>query len=307
MARLRLGLTFHHVFYAPYYVALHRGLFAEQGLELTTTVPGDGRVVLAGQASGELDVALGGIMRSLVSYDAGEADAPLHFTRVNDRDGFFLIGRSAAFDWSDLLGRRLILFSEAPTPWYVLRALLRDRGLDPDQIQTIPGLPAPAAAEAFQRGEADFLQAPAQVAEALVAAACPDAGGGATIVAEMAREAGPIPYSSYSARRVVLDTQGEALSALIRAHVSALAWMRAASGAEIWETIAPSFADADAAVYRRAVERYHRLGVWSSDATLPRASFDRLADLMQRGGLIQRVAPYEACCDDSLTRAILAS
>jgi hypothetical protein len=58
-------------------------------------------------------------------------------------------------------------------------------------------------------------------------------------------------------------------------------------------------------VHRRAVERYHRLGVWSSDATLPHASFDRLADLMQPGGLIRRVAPYEACCDDTLTRTIL--
>ena len=233
------------------------------------------------------------------SATSGESDAPLHFARVNDRDGFFLLGRRGAFDWPDLLGKRLILFSEAPTPWYVLRALLRERGLDPDQIQAIPGLPAPEAAEAFQRGEADFLQAPAQVAEALVAA------GDVTIVREMAAEAGPIPYSSYSARRVVLDSQAEAVRALIRAHASALAWMRAATGAEIWETIAPSFPDADAEVYRRAVERYHRLGVWSSDATLPRSSFDRLADLMQRGGLIQRVAPYEACCDDSLTRAVL--
>lgn len=297
--QLRLALTFHHPFYAPYYVTLHRGLFKDHGLELTTTVPNDGRLVLAGQASGEIDVALGGIMRSLTLYDAGETDAPLHFTRVNDRDGFFLIGRSATFDWPDLLGRRLILFSEAPTPWYVLRALLRERSLDPDQIQAIPGMPAPAAAEAFQRGEADFLQCPAQVAEALLAS------GGATIVAEMAREAGPIPYSSYSARRIVLDTRAEAITALIQAHAAALTWMQSVSGAEIWETIAPSFPDADAAVYRRAVERYHRLGVWSSDATLPHASFDRLADLMHRGGLIQRVAPYDACCDDTLTRAAL--
>ena len=44
--RLRLGLTFHSVFYAPYYVTLRRGLFAEQGLELDTTVPGDGRLVI---------------------------------------------------------------------------------------------------------------------------------------------------------------------------------------------------------------------------------------------------------------------
>jgi NitT/TauT family transport system substrate-binding protein len=298
--RLRLGLTFHHVFYAPYHVALHRRLFAEHGLELVTTVPGAGRLVLAGQASGDLDVALGGIMRSLVSYDAGELDAPLHFARVNDRDGFFLVGRDAEQDWPDLLGKRLILFSEAPTPWYVLRALLRERGLDPDRIEAVPGLPAPEAAEQFRAGRADLLQCPAQVAEALVA------DGSGVIVREMAREAGPIPYSSYSARRAVLDAQPEALKALVQAHAAGLEWMRAASGAEIWETIAPSFPDADAAVYRRAVERYHRLGVWSSDATLPRASFDRLADLMQRGGLIQRVAPYEACCDDTLTRAALA-
>jgi len=300
MMRLRLALTFHHVFYAPYYVALHRGLFEAHGLELATSVPGNGRLVLAAQASGELDVALGGIMRSLVSYNAGETDQPLHFTRVNDRDGFFLIGRQSTFDWPDLLGRRLILFSEAPTPWYVLRALLLERGLDPDRIEAIPGLPAPRAAEAFRAGQADFLTAPAQVAEALVA------DGSGVIVREMAAESGPIPYSSYSAKRAVLDTRAGALTAFVRAHVAALAWMRAASGAEIWETIAPSFPDADAAVFQRAVERYHRLGVWSSDATLPHASFDRLADLMHRGGLIQRVAPYEACCDDSLTRSILA-
>jgi NitT/TauT family transport system substrate-binding protein len=299
--QLRLGLAFHHVFYAPYYVALQRGLFAAHGLDLTTTVPNDGRLVLAGQASGELDVALGGIMRSLVSYNAGQSDAPLHFARVNDRDGFFLVGRRLPFAWSDLLGRRLILFSEAPTPWYVLRAHLLERGLDPNQIEAIPGLPAPEAAAAFTAGEADFIEGPAQVAEALVAES------GAAIVAEMAAEAGPIPYSSYSARRTVLDAKAEAISAFIRAHVEALAWMRSVSGAEIWDTIAPSFSEADVTIYRRAVERYQRLGVWSSDATLPHASFDRLADLMHRGGLIQRVAPYEACCDDTLTRAVLAS
>jgi hypothetical protein len=51
--------------------------------------------------------------------------------------------------------------------------------------------------------------------------------------------------------------------ALIRAHAAALAWMRTATGVEIWETIAPSFSGADPESNRRAVDRYHRLGVWS--------------------------------------------
>jgi hypothetical protein len=31
---LRLALTFHHLFYAPHDVTLHRGPFTEQGLKL---------------------------------------------------------------------------------------------------------------------------------------------------------------------------------------------------------------------------------------------------------------------------------
>ena len=75
----------------------------------------------------------------------------------------------------------------------MLRALLRERGLDPDQIE-VGGRPAGAeAAEAFQRGEADFLQAPAQVAEALVA----DGGGG-----DRARDGRARPARSRIARTV---------------------------------------------------------------------------------------------------------
>jgi NitT/TauT family transport system substrate-binding protein len=125
------------------------------------------------------------------------------------------------------------------------------------------------------------------------------------VVREMARELGPLPYSSYCARPALLNEQPETLRALVRAHVAALDWMRAASGAEIWAAIRPAFPGADDEVYARAVERYRRLGVWSSDATLPWASYDRLADLLHRGGLISRVAPYELVCNDAITRSVL--
>ena len=81
--------------------------------------------------------------------------------------------------------------------------------------------------------------------------------------------------------------------------------MHYANRADIWETIQPSFTDGDPEVLRRAVERYQDVGVWSSDATLPRAAYDRLADLLQRGGLISRVAPYELACRDDLARRVM--
>ena len=299
--QMRLGVTFHTVFYAPYFVALERGLFAAEGLDLVTDITGDGRLVLAGMKRGEVDVGIGGVMRSMVEFDSGATDVPIHFARINDRDGFFLLGRPGAFDWPDLLGRRLILFSEAPTPWYVLRGLLLERGLDPDRVSVVDDLLAPEAAAAFRRGEADFLEAPAHIAEELVR------DGAAVVLREMARELGSLPYSSYCARPAYLEEAPDAVEALARAHVATLSWMKSSSGTEIWETIRPSFPGADDEVFRRAVERYHRLGTWSADATLPRDSYERLGELLRRGGLISRVAPYELVCRDAPARAAIAT
>jgi len=301
--QLRLGEGIHSVFYAPLYVALHKGLFAHEGLEVSFTAFGEGRRLYAAMERGEVDVCVGGIMRSLVAFDQGAASVAVHFANVNDRDGFFLLGRKTdseqQFTWADLLGRRLILFSEAPTPWYVLRAVLREQGLDPDQIEVIQNLPADEAARRFREGAADFLEAPANIAEALLR-------DGAVLLREMARVAGPIPYSSYCTRLQVLNEQTELIAAVVRAHMAALRWMRTASGAEIWEVIEPSFPGGEPEIMPRAVEHLRLLGTWTSDATLPRHAFDRLAELLRRGGLITRIAPYELVCDDRVVRALNA-
>jgi hypothetical protein len=43
-------------------------------------------------------------------------------------------------------------------------------------------------------------------------------------------------------------------------------------------------------------------GVWSADAALPRASFDRLADTLQRSGRFRRTVRYELVCREEAAR-----
>jgi NitT/TauT family transport system substrate-binding protein len=296
--KVRLGVTFHHIFYAPYLVAVAREEFARQGLEVESTTAGHGQLLIDAMQRGELDIGLGGVMRSMIAYDKEEPFIPIHFARLNNGDGFFLVGRQPVpeFDLEQLLGRRLITFTEAPTPWYVLRGLLKERGLDPDEIETIESLPAAEAAARFEAGEGDFIQCPGQIAEALVMS------GAGQVVAEMAIEAGEIPYSSYSASREFLEREPDAVRAFARAHSAALAWLRAASAADVWSTLQTFFPDADPEVYQRAIARYQRLGVWSADASLPRPGYDRLGQLLRLGGLLTHLAPYDTVVDDRLTR-----
>jgi NitT/TauT family transport system substrate-binding protein len=296
--RLRVGLTFHSVFYAPFYVALRGGFFAREGLTVAPETIGNGEVLLQRMRAGELDAGIGGVMRSMVAHDQGDPEPPVHIAKINDRDGFFLVGRgpAPAFDWPRLLGKRLILFSEAPTPWYVLRGFLLDRGLDPDAIDAVAGLPADQALAAFRAGEADFLEVQAAAAETLAA------DGAGTIVKDVGTDVPPIPYSSYGVMPALLRARPDAVMALVRGHRAALDWITSVSGAEVWETIRPDFPDGASEVMQRAVERYHRLGTWHGGASLDRAGYERLGHLLQRGGLLTRIAPYELVVEDLGTR-----
>src|SRR5712692_1065442 len=67
---------------------------------------------------GSVDISLGGIMRSLALADGDGRRLP-HFAEVNSRNGFFLLGRGPRerFAWSELEGKEVISFAEAPTPW----------------------------------------------------------------------------------------------------------------------------------------------------------------------------------------------
>jgi NitT/TauT family transport system substrate-binding protein len=305
---LRIGEPYHVVYYAPLHVAYRGGFFEREGLDVELVPSPTFAVSAAALQSGAMDVALGGIMRSLVAYDCDESLVPVHFARVNDRDGFLLLGRTSpplrmgegrgegAFDWPDLLDRRVIVFSEAPTPWQVLRALLLRKGLDPNRVEPLTDVPIGQVADAFRSGMGDFVLTQAHVAEDLLRS------GDAVLLRAMAGEAGPLPYSSYYCAPDYLQSATETVRAVARANAAAMRWMRSRTGEEIWEAIRPAFAGGDDETLRAATVRYKSLGVWGSDTTLPFESYDALATAMKAGGLITRVAPYELVIRDQPAR-----
>jgi NitT/TauT family transport system substrate-binding protein len=292
--QIRVAVPYHVVYYAPFFLALNRGLFGRQGIDVEAQISGPVSPAVAMQR-GAIEIGVGGIMRSLVAYDRGEPFVPVHFARINDRDGFFLLGTVADFRWSDLTGKRIIVFGEAPTPWYVLRAVLRRQGLDPDQVQALEDVPLADGPSAFRERRGDYLLTQAHVAEELIRS------GEAFLLRSMAEEAGPLPYSSYYARPEFLDTEPELIKAFVQAHEEALRWMRQAGGEETWKTIATAFPDGDPEILAAATERYFRLGTWSSDAGLSPATYRSLTDALKVGGLIERIAPYEVAIRDCST------
>jgi NitT/TauT family transport system substrate-binding protein len=291
---------FHSVFYAPQFVAIQRGFFAEEGLDVTTEAAGGGRTTVSALLDGSIDIGLGGIMRSLDLADREGRLLP-HFIEVNSRNGFFLLAREPRprFAWSDLEGREVISFAEAPTPWQCMLTVLRREGVDPGRVRITRDLPTPQAVAAFRAGRGDFLEQGQTVTEQLLAE------GAAFLVASMGDATGPVPFSSFMTTPAFLASERPVLERFTRAVYRTQRWMAAAPAREIAAAIAPAFPDVDPVIGEKAIDRYLRQATWARDPVIRRRGYEYLQRILLDGGFIEREHRYEDLVDTAIAEAAM--
>ena len=295
--RVTVLAPFHSLFYAPQFVAMELGHFAQEGLDVTTQTAGGGADLARALLDGPAEIGLGGLMRSLVLADRG-GGILVHFAEVNSRNGFFLLSREARprFRWPDLVGKTVISFAEAPTPWQCMLTVLRRNGVDPARVNFVRDLATPEAVAAFRAGHGDFLEQGQPVVEQLLA------GGAAHLVASMGEATGPVPFSSYMARPELLQQKSDVLVRFTRALYRAQRWIAAGDAAALARVIAPAFPQIDGRIRARAVERYLKQATWARDPILRRPGFDYLQEILLTGGLIKGRHRYEDLVDTEIAR-----
>jgi NitT/TauT family transport system substrate-binding protein len=293
---------FHSLFYVPQTVALQRGDFAAEGLDVSVRTAGGGTTTVSALLDGTVEISLGGIMRSLDLADRGGGFLP-HFAEVNSRNGFFLLSRvpRPGFRFADLAGATVISFAEAPTPWQCMLTVLRREGVDPARVTIVRDLPVAEAVAAFRAGRGDFLEQGQPVVEQLLA------DKAAYLVASMGEATGPVPFSSYMTTPTFLRREPEVVTRFIRALHRTQRWMASASAAEIATLAAPAFPDIPAGIRERVIARYLGQGTWARDPVIHRAGFDYLQRILLDGGFIRRAHRYEDLVDATLAEGVVAA
>ncbi|MBV8890053.1 MAG: ABC transporter substrate-binding protein [Alphaproteobacteria bacterium] len=282
------------LFYAPYYAALALGAYEQEGVEVefvTAAAPAQAATRLF---DGTVDVAWGGPMRVMETYERRPDCDLVCFGEVVTRDPFFLIGREPrpSFTVADLAGLRLATVSEVPTPWLCLQHDLREAGIDPNAIARVTDRSMAENAAALRRGEFDAVQLFQPYAEELL-----QSGAGHLWYAAATR--GPTSYTTFYARRGVLIDKRAELEAMVRALYRTQKWLHAQPPEALADAAASYFPDLPPELRRAAVARYRDLGIWGRNPILPRAGYERLKAGMVSAGFV-RGTPFEQAVDNSL-------
>jgi NitT/TauT family transport system substrate-binding protein len=304
MARaLTVPMPFHTPFYTPLVAGVALGHFAEEGLDVTV-VPAARypRGTMQALLDGEIEICLGGLMRSFELADR-TGRVVTHFAEVCSRSGFFLLARQPLprFTFQNLIGKTVIGFAEAPTPWQCLLTVLRRAAVDPARVRIERARPLAEAIAAFRAGEGDFLEATQPAVEELVAA------GVAHVAVSMGEATGPLPFTSYMATPELLAREPELVRRFVQAVYRTLRWLAGSEPEDVARMVASFFPAIEASLLTRATGRYMRQHTWSADPLLRRRGYAYLQEILLAGRFIQRAHPYEDLVNTTFAREVMVA
>ena len=220
---IRIEFTRFSAFYSPLIATFAGGFLQQEGLTPKHSVSAPGKSAIAGLVDGSVHVCQSAPSQGFMSLEQGKKPPALHFAQINEKDGFFLAGRSAdkAFTWDKLKGKRVIV-DHGGQPMAMFKYACFKKGVDVKDLKLIDVGSTENMIAAFRKGDGDYVHlqgpGPQQLEHDRVG----------HVVAALADASGICAFSSLAATREWLDT--DMAKRFTRAYRKARAWLHRHAG-----------------------------------------------------------------------------
>ncbi|MFE8698176.1 ABC transporter substrate-binding protein [Cytobacillus sp. FJAT-53684] len=299
---IRIGEVTRSIFYAPQYVAIEKGFFEEEGLnvELTTTAGGD--KTMTALLSDSIDFALVGSETSIYVYTQGSNDPVINFAALTQTDGTFLVSREKIenFSWDQLEGVTFLGQRKGGMPQMVGEFVLKKHGIDPHQdLNLIQNVDFANIAPAFASGTGEFVQLFEPTASVF------EQEGKGYIVASFGEESGNLPYTTFMTKESTINDDKETVEKFTRAIYKAQQWVETHSAKEIADSIKGYFDNTDIETIEMVVDRYKSQGSFATDPLLDEEGWNNLQDVMEEAGELPKRVDYKTLVNTEIAEGVM--
>ena len=277
---VRVNEVTHSVFYAPQYVAMSLGFFADEGLEIELTNGGGADKVMTAVVSGQSDIGLAGPESCIYVYNQGKEDYPVIFAQLTKRDGSFLVGRTDEnFSWENLRGKTVIGGRKGGVPEMTLEYVMARNGVTPHVDAVVDtSVQFNMMAGAFTGGQGDYVALFEPTATEVV-----EAGKG-YILCSIGEESGEIPYTAYFASQSYMAANPDVIQGFTNAIARAQQWIAEHTDREVAEAMVAQFPDTSVELLEKVTARHRQIDAWNATPVMEQQALERLETVMEHAG-----------------------
>jgi len=300
---IKLGEVTRSVFYAPQYVALEKGFFADEGLDVDMQTTWGGDKTMTALLSDSVDIALVGSETSIYVYAQNPRDYAINFAQLTQTDGTFLVSQEAYddFDWDNVKDTTFLGQRKGGMPQMVGEFVLKKYDIDPHSdlnlLQNIDFANIPGAF--VSDDETEFVQLFEPTASTM------EKEGTGHIVASFGEESGLVPYTVFMAKQSYLDENEDNIKKFTKAIYKAQQWVEENDPKDIAEVVQPYFDDTDLEMLAASIERYKDQDSFATDPILSTDGWENLKDIMDEAGELPGEAPYDDLVNTEIAEEII--
>lgn len=279
----------HSIFYAPMYVAIEKGYFADEGIDIELVTGFGADKTMTAVLTGEADIGFMGSESTIYTYAGGTEDYVVNFAQLTQRAGNFLVSREPIddFKWDMIVGKDVLGGRAGGMPEMVFEYILNKNNIDPmSDVAIDQSIDFGSTAAAFSGGQGDFT------VEFEPHATMLEQKGEGYVVASLGEDSGYVPYTSFSAKKSYLEKNKDVVQAFTNALQKGMDFVQNHTPEEIAEAIAPQFPETDMETLTAIVKRYYDQDTWKENLVFEEEAFDLLQNILDDSGVLKERVPY---------------
>ena len=289
LKKVKVAEVAHTIFYAPWYVALEKGYFKDEGLDVEVMLTPGADKVTSAVLSKDVDIGFCGSEASIYVYNSGNKDYIVSFAGLTKRDGAFLVSREKIdnFKLEDLKGKYVIGGRKGGMPEMTFEYTLKENNIDVNDLTIDTSIDFAAMGGTFISGVGDFVTLFEPSATQV------ENEGYGYVVGYIGEYGGSVPYTAYNARKKYIKENPETIQKFTNAIDKGLDFVWNNDEEEIAKVIVDQFPDLTINELTKMIKRYKDNDAWMKDTFFTEESFNHLQDIMISSGELKEKVPYK--------------
>ncbi len=285
--KVKVAEVTHSAFYTPFYVAIEKGYFKDNNIDIDLILTSGANNVIAAVLSGDVQIGFCGPEASIYVYNEGEKDYVQSFAGLTKRDGQFIVAREKNdnFNLNDLKGKEVVAGRAGGMPILNFYTALKNekvKGVKVNDTVDFANLTS-----AFIGGTGDFVNLFEPNATKL------EKMGFGYVVDSVGAYSGEVPYTAFNARKSFIDNNKDLINRFRLSINKGLEFTKNNDSTIVAKTIINLFPDTSLSDLEVIIERYKKADSWLIDTNIKEELFINLENMLIDGKLIEDYVPYK--------------
>lgn len=288
LTKVRLAEVTHSSFYTPLYVAIEKGYFKDEGIDLELILTPGADKVSAAVLSGDVQIGFAGAESAIYVYKQNQGDYLQLFAGLTKRDGQFIVARNGSnFTLEDLYGKEILVGRSTGMPALNFLNALKNENIDISKINVNYSVEFSALSGTFIGGTGDFVNLFEPNATLL------EKEGYGKVVASVGKMSGEVPYTAFYAKKSYIKNNNDIIKSFTNAINKGIKYTLDNNEEIIAKDIKNQFPDTSISDLKAMIKRYKEYDCFLSNPFISEGLFTNLEDFLIDFDLLDNYVPYK--------------